>query len=1808
MSDKKPKKFKPRKEVLLKSGGYIVPSDNAPQKKTEQKKEIPLEIKSPFAINLTGSNKEQKGLLVDDILSNVEDFGRADSINGEDNVINPEVPVYYGMQNMGTKEIPTFPEEATGNTSVNILEDIKSTVEKVKHTIVKGLLKDEAFKQYKEGKIQLPLYEDANNIALEVLAPESSQDIIKEKVAQYLGIEESLPGTNFYSGLMDIPTEIGNIGRIGYNKLFDGNLPLTETSKYRSKDDLMSKGLELGTHTIGNLITLSGVMKGTNAALQFVKNPAIKQTLTNVIGFTAQQQPELVSNWLQGKITTEDYLRETGKSGLMGTLFAANPFTAPEVQSIKGSKLASLMYNSIVPSLGPQYDALTDKEFDSKRYIEDVLLNAGLDILMHGRVIRKVSRDINNLKPEERNPERIKTIVDNAVTSEPVENIKAKTLKEFEEGFRIKRKLENRTWRRKTAEVPETNTNEPGKGDFMNWDDEAMRVELRRLGFRNKDIAKMHKDNKLFLISGGRFGKEWTGRGPEEFKIQNKDELKVGDIIRSDNYKNPKEQLEITDIRNDNMIKVKDEAGNEGLIGINGLKKIVEKPSINSLADEYIKKNKNYISQDEARELFIDEGYDRSNPDPKFTKPAWEVVDKVFEKKIKELKDNNVKGKVMITAGAPGSGKSTMAKKFGSSNQMKLVLDTNISDIGETEKRIEKITEAGLTPEINMAYTKPEKLAERMFRRVSKGGHLVKMDKQANDYVKSIENIKELQEKYPGLKIKVYDNSTGKWNKIGIDEVKLYNYNDVIKILENESGKLRKQNAGYESIFGRYRSGFRGTESGETGLTGSTGRGREIGITGRRGQEKPGGIEGVSETGSGADKESGTESGITADALKTELDTAIKENKPVDLNKYTGAFLKNTFNSDSKNTENRPYDDLYRQAREHNYNLNKKIIGDALNDMSLDFGGLSKLSDISKPKVLKAVYDIAGYHFDKLRRLAKDGAVKFGKWAKAMTDELGGKIRKHLEGLWKEVKGYFTGEKSLTGTGLSMGFPPPKGERPDHTEKIRMDAIGKVAELVNKYSKEIEAEGKIKNDIDLLERVRQKVRKDIHNLEEFRKLTASEKEKVIAAVQKFYKERAREVLNIEENPFIEEYEDKGLAKYHPRYWIRQSKKILQNQGEAGKELAERISKMTDREREMMGIPSVLYLEYKSLSKDEMIEFKRIRNNMMLEEIEPVSVKSEKVKLLNDKFNEYYKSVDKNAEDLSMETFDITTNQKRSYHGRNVYEPRILDERKLNELYPGKKSKGRSGLNRIREINDRAERVFQYLVDTKQAKDRADAIDKLNKLRAIRTQVAKAGNLEFSRIDNVRLPEEYYINDPLDRLVKYATKISRRIAHAEQFGVEGDIASSLLDKIKTEGFNEPFAREVYNYESNIKDPKLAGWEDAINIAKSWNAISKFTPFTTLRNSLQGFLGSATRGNIKAGVTGLVKSFTREAKLNAYESGALADTIESVVMSEFGGGADTKLGRFTRNYLEWIGFSGTDRINRVISASAGEVFYKDMLKRIQNNSLLRRRAYREFEKIGLDPEAVTKRGKFTNDEINMIRRKFAGDAQFNIRPSDLPLYWSSPLGKLVTQWKPFGYKMGQLVLDNVLKEAFIHKNPFPLITALAAYGVAGETVNYIIDSIRSMFGFNPFKDEKDKETAYEKSLINQVSKGNTKRIVKRLLENYGGLGVLSMTVDILRTMGYGKSSYGKVSNVIGAIFGPTASAVTTGITNIIEPPAELIGSDFDYEFRDHVKGIYQTLVSNTPGVGVLRTFGITKAGQDALLNWLFGKPKKKKKKKK
>ncbi|MCC6864843.1 MAG: hypothetical protein IT280_01645 [Ignavibacteria bacterium] len=454
-------------------------------------------------------------------------------------------------------------------------------------------------------------------------------------------------------------------------------------------------------------------------------------------------------------------------------------------------------------------------------------------------------------------------------------------------------------------------------------------------------------------------------------------------------------------------------SSSQGLVGINGLRKIVEQSenvelkqaednarkdaktqsNINELADEYIEKNENYISQDEARELFIDEGYDRTKPDEKFNKKGWEVVDRVFEKKLTELKKKNEKGKVVITAGAPGSGKTTMAKKLNTSKTYKMVLDTNITDVNETIKRINKIQEAGLEAEIHFIYSDPGTITENMFKRVSKGGHLIKLEKQADSYVKNSDNIKILKKVFPELKIKVFDNTKGKGNKIRIEEVKSYKYNDIINIFKKEAERLKNERPEYERIYRTYTGGLRNTGSNETGGIRSIGREREVGTTEQGASTKSGGIEGVSKTGS--DKETGIETVITAETLKNELDAAIKENKPLDLQKYTKAFLENSFHQETKKGEettetesDKSFNNLYRQARDHNYKISKKIIDDAKNDMSLDFGGLSKLADITQPKVLKAVYDIGRYHYENLKKSLRDNTIKFGKWAKAMTDDV----------------------------------------------------------------------------------------------------------------------------------------------------------------------------------------------------------------------------------------------------------------------------------------------------------------------------------------------------------------------------------------------------------------------------------------------------------------------------------------------------------------------------------------------------------------------------------------------------------------------------------------------------------------------------------------------------------------------------------------------------------------------------------------------------------------------------------------------------
>ena len=73
------------------------------------------------------------------------------------------------------------------------------------------------------------------------------------------------------------------------------------------------------------------------------------------------------------------------------------------------------------------------------------------------------------------------------------------------------------------------------------------------------------------------------------------------------------------------------------------------------------------------------------------------------------------------------------------------------------------------------------------------------------------------------------------------------------------------------------------------------------------------------------------------------------------------------------------------------------------------------------------------------------------------------------------------------------------------------------------------------------------------------------------------------------------------------------------------------------------------------------------------------------------------------------------------------------------------------------------------------------------------------------------------------------------------------------------------------------------------------------------------------------------------------------------------------------------------------------------------------------------------------------------QFKTDVTELPLFWTSEPGRLLTQYKRFQFKSGQLVKDEILKEA-VKGNVMPLARAAMILPIAGGAVVTAKDAIR------------------------------------------------------------------------------------------------------------------------------------------------------------
>jgi len=290
---------------------------------------------------------------------------------------------------------------------------------------------------------------------------------------------------------------------------------------------------------------------------------------------------------------------------------------------------------------------------------------------------------------------------------------------------------------------------------------------------------------------------------------------------------------------------------------------------------------------------------------------------------------------------------------------------------------------------------------------------------------------------------------------------------------------------------------------------------------------------------------------------------------------------------------------------------------------------------------------------------------------------------------------------------------------------------------------------------------------------------------------------------------------------------------------------------------------------------------------------------------------------------------------------------------------------------------------------------------------------------------------------------------------------------------------------------------------------------------------------------------LKNFKPEV-LEATRTGALWPNISHEVSKALG----------DKGYMH--GVPTMDKVMRVHANVAGRLLAQDALK---GNSY----AKRQIESLGLkldDPKLLSEAGRLIADKT-----------QFRTGSLDLPLWASSPLGKMATQYSSFAYAHAKFVSD-------MFKHPvknFGQIARFAAIGLlAGEGVADLREVLKSVI---PGKDEEDEvlkrmleaasgdEDFDDKEWLQKLQAATRSKRIPisspgwRAVQNLSMVGGLGIFQNVLEKAASGKFWQVPIGPA-GSLLVDTAENLRGDITKGVEKG--------DWRFRGSLKN----LVSNLP----------------------------------
>ena len=326
---------------------------------------------------------------------------------------------------------------------------------------------------------------------------------------------------------------------------------------------------------------------------------------------------------------------------------------------------------------------------------------------------------------------------------------------------------------------------------------------------------------------------------------------------------------------------------------------------------------------------------------------------------------------------------------------------------------------------------------------------------------------------------------------------------------------------------------------------------------------------------------------------------------------------------------------------------------------------------------------------------------------------------------------------------------------------------------------------------------------------------------------------------------------------------------------------------------------------------------------------------------------------------------------------------------------------------------------------------------------------RMGNLEMERIFD--LPSElngYKILDSSKKLITdYIKNASNRIAQVANFGLNNEV----LNKFQKDTAGLAYSKEAVDI---IKRTFGLEPKSVLEIMNERSA-SKFKTFESLTKLGTAAISNATQSVNTAtsyGIGPTMRAIFQDF-LHRPESANFAEDAGIAVESSLRDMASEEMGN-AKGFLSKLmapGFKEVEAFNRRVAANAGKLFAIDEFNKLINNPA-DKDALSALEKFGVDARDALQVGKLSEDDLINAARKAVDTTQFQVTPMDLPPAFTSTWGRVLTQFKSFGYKQAQFFLQEVLKPALTEGNFAPVTRYLTSAIAAGEVAADLKFAIR------------------------------------------------------------------------------------------------------------------------------------------------------------